>query len=388
MLNTQVDENINSLSIKPKLALLAVISLIGMVVISMLFLNSISKSLYHERETQTQQFVDTGYSILIHFHALEEKGELSKNEAQKLAISTLESVTYGNNGYLWINDIEGVMLMHPYSREYLGKSMIDYIDEQGKYIFRDIIEIAKSGGGFVEYYWPKPGQKYGSHKFSTVTLFESWDWVLGTGVYFDDIKDEIWSIAYRALAAIAFIFAIMSFISIYMSNRFLLKIINMASHDPLTSLLTRRYLSEEISILISNHDRGMQKYLAAIFLDIDFFKKVNDTYGHASGDEVLSQVGKCINQSIRGGDLGVRYGGEEFVVIMLCENKVEAIEVASRICADVNKINFKKEDKSFSVTLSGGVAFRDKDENFEHLLGRADDNLYAAKEAGRDCLIY
>lgn len=388
MENEITDKDLVKLNIKPKLAVLAAISLLGMVVILLILLKSVTESLYHERQLQTQQLIDMGTGIIRHFHTLQVNGELSENSAHHMAMTTLESAIYGKTGYFWINDIEGIILMHPHNPELVGKSVLEMRDIDGKYFFKDFIATAKAGGGWVDYYWSKPGEEKTYRKLSHVTLFKPWNWVLGTGIYLDDMEAEIQKIVYRAIAIVAVVFIILILVSILMSNHFLKQLSNLATHDPLTSLLTRRFLCEKMPILISNHDRAIQAYLAVIFLDIDHFKNVNDTYGHAYGDKVLSQVGKAILKSVRTGDIGVRYGGEEFVIAMSCNDKDEAIQVAQRIRAEAHAIEFQKGRKKFSVTLSAGIAYRQENEPFENLIKRADEKLYKAKEEGRDRIEY
>lgn len=382
------DKDLVKLNIKPKLVVLAVISLLGMVVISLILLKSITDSLYHERQLQTQQLIEMGRGIVRHFHTLQVKGELSEKSAQQMAMSTLQSAIYGKTGYFWINDIEGILLMHPHNPELVGRSLLDMRDAEGKYLFKDFIATAKAGGGWVDYYWPKPGEENTYRKLSHVTLFKPWNWVLGTGLYLDNMEEEIQKIAYRAIAIVVVVLIILGMVSILMSNHFLKQLSQLATHDPLTSLLTRRFLCEKMPILISNHDRSLQACLAVIFLDIDHFKNVNDTYGHPYGDKVLLHVGKAILKSVRTGDIAVRYGGEEFVIAMLCNDQDEAIQVAERIRAEAHAIAFQKKGKKFSITLSAGIAYREENEPFEHLLKRADEKLYKAKEEGRDRIAY
>lgn len=384
MENEITDKDMLKLNIKPKLVILASISLVGMVVILLILLKSVTESLYHERQLQTQQLIDMGTGIIRHFHTLQVNGELSENSAQRMAMTTLQSAIYGKTGYFWINDVEGIILMHPHNPELVGKSVLNMRDIDGKYLFKDFIATAKAGGGWVDYYWSKPGEEKTYRKLSHVTLFKPWNWVLGTGIYLDDMEAEIQKIVYRAIAIVAVVFMVLIFVSIWMSNRFLKQLSQLATHDPLTSLLTRRILCEKMPILISSHDRGIQTYLAVIFLDIDYFKIVNDTYGHPYGDKVLAQVGKAMLKSVRIGDIAVRYGGEEFVIAMLCNDQNEAIQVAERIRAEIHAIEFQKGHKKFSVTLSAGIAYRQENEVFEDLLKRADEKLYQAKEEGRN----
>ncbi|MDA7816801.1 diguanylate cyclase [Sulfurimonas sp.] len=384
MLN-KTNETLNTFSIKPKLIILTSISMIGMAIIFVLFLNSITKSLYAEREMHIEKLLDTGYNILDHFYTLQQENKLTQEEAQALVVNTLKSAKYGPNGYFWIIDTKGVIIMHPYAQEIVGKSALSIKDSNGGYMFVDFVEKAKAGGGFVEYYWPKPNSDISYKKISNISLFNQWGWSIGTGIYVDDIEKDIESIAYKIISIITIIFIIISLISIYMSNKFLRQMSDLAMYDPLTSLYNRRYMYQETSALVSNHDRYGEKYLAVIFLDIDLFKNINDTYGHSYGDKVISFVGESILKSIRAGDIAIRYGGEEFLVIMLCNNKDEALDVATRIRDNVSQMD---TDKDISLTLSAGIAFRDTDEKFEKVIERADSKLYKAKEAGRDCIKY
>jgi diguanylate cyclase (GGDEF)-like protein len=118
-------------------------------------------------------------------------------------------------------------------------------------------------------------------------------------------------------------------------------------------------------------------------LDIDHFKRVNDTFGHAAGDEVLRAVATVLEQGARTGDLVARIGGEEFVVIHVSPSG-RPHELAERLRAEVAAIRLPGELASLRVTLSAGVAARSAGESFEHALGRADGACYAAKEWGRD----
>lgn len=388
MFNNIKNKNIGNLNINPKLSLLTIVSLIGMSIIFALFLNVFTKSLYDQRKSQIFEMMHSAHDTLDYFHSLQVQDILTKAKAQEIAMGALKSVTYGNNGYFWLNDSKGVMLMNPNLPELIGKSLVEISEMHPSIPIMEFVNVSKSGGGFVEYYCPKPADRGEFHKISSVILFEDWDWVIGTGIYVDDIENEIESIAYNAIIVILIMFILLILVSMLISKHFFKQMSEIATHDPLTSLLSRRYLSEDLSTLVSSHDRGTKEYLAIIFLDIDFFKNINDTYGHAYGDKVLRHVARSILDSIRVGDLAVRYRGEEFLVAMLCDTQEEAVEVATRIRKLVSKIVFTKGRRTFSVTVSGGIAFRQDGESFEDQLKRADMNLYFAKENGRDKLHY
>lgn len=120
------------------------------------------------------------------------------------------------------------------------------------------------------------------------------------------------------------------------------------------------------------------------FFDIDFFKKINDKYGHEAGDRVLSTFGRLLKQSVRQEDIAARYGGEEFIVILPEMNLAEAWRFAERIRALVERSVFVYQDMRIKVSVSGGIAERSECEDRKALIKFADARLYEAKEGGRN----
>ncbi len=163
----------------------------------------------------------------------------------------------------------------------------------------------------------------------------------------------------------------------------------MAVTDPLTGLHNRRYLLSHLDTLAVRAAQG-GKPGAVLMADIDHFKKVNDTYGHAVGDEVLVECAKRIQLSIRGADLGVRYGGEEFVVVIPDTNLEVAQIVAERLRGSIGDKPFpvSADVGALTVTISVGISFTrgDKDTG-EDMLRRADEALYEAKRGGRNRVV-
>jgi diguanylate cyclase (GGDEF)-like protein len=134
------------------------------------------------------------------------------------------------------------------------------------------------------------------------------------------------------------------------------------------------------------------KSLSVIMFDIDFFKKFNDTYGHACGDYVLQTVARIIKNSIRGADMASRYGGEEFTVMLLNASAQEAVAVAERIRKRVETFDFFYEDQHMKVTISGGVAEFNTESNpitsAKLLVDQADQALYISKRSGRNRITF
>ncbi len=153
-----------------------------------------------------------------------------------------------------------------------------------------------------------------------------------------------------------------------------------AVHDSLTGLLNRTSLEDSLRRLVTLDNLDDVPHLAALMVDIDFFKRVNDTLGHLAGDRVLELVAKTITASIRTNDLAFRYGGEEFLVLLSQVEETAAVEAAERIRT---KLHAAKGDGP-EVKVSIGVAMRTPGEDAVSMVERADHALYRAKSNGRD----
>lgn len=165
----------------------------------------------------------------------------------------------------------------------------------------------------------------------------------------------------------------------------ILKVI--ADLDPLTQISNRRHFMTKADLYYQRHERS-QESLSLLFVDIDYFKKVNDTYGHLFGDEVLKILAKVIVDSIRPTDLCCRYGGEEFLILLHETNIEQATLVGTRIREAVEKLEIetKKEFKfTVSIGIFSGVANSHK--SIQNFIDNADKGLYMAKESGRNCVI-
>jgi two-component system, cell cycle response regulator len=165
--------------------------------------------------------------------------------------------------------------------------------------------------------------------------------------------------------------------------------IEMAITDALTGLFNRRYMENHLATLIEQAS-ARSKPLALLVLDIDYFKAINDTYGHDAGDDVLRDFALRVKRSIRGIDLACRCGGEEFVIVMPETDMAVAAMVAERlrrrIAAEPFAVN--QGQRSVSITLSIGIAaLRGRDDNAASLTKRADQALYRAKRDGRNRVV-
>jgi diguanylate cyclase (GGDEF)-like protein len=160
--------------------------------------------------------------------------------------------------------------------------------------------------------------------------------------------------------------------------------------DPLTQLGNRRAFEENLSRLSRTAVRE-HKHISLLMIDVDNFKKFNDTYGHQAGDQCLQQVAKALQTSLhRAADFGARYGGEEFAIILPNTPLSGAMHVAERVRQCVEMLQLANENApSGFISISVGVASTRADRSFtsESLIGSADSALYEAKKEGRNCIM-
>jgi two-component system cell cycle response regulator len=157
-----------------------------------------------------------------------------------------------------------------------------------------------------------------------------------------------------------------------------------ATTDGLTGLVNHRTFQERFSAMLGRAER--RSFAVSLLLtDIDHFKKVNDTYGHPTGDEVLRRVAAILRASARKIDITARYGGEEFAIVLEGTDRAGARQLAERIRQEVAQQTFASPKGNFQATLSIGVAcYPDDAREKADIIARADQSLYAAKDGGRN----
>lgn len=186
-------------SIASRLWLILAISVFMYVVLGGFAMKQNHSDLVFAKEIKTQHLVESTMGILEYFHSQEQSGQLSKQQAQEQAMNAVKKLRYGRDDYFWINDLQPVMLMHAMNPALDGKDLSGYKDPDGKEIFNEFVKIAKSqeSAGFFNYRWPMPGATNPVDKVSYVQQFKPWGWVIGTGVYLDDIQAEFRTTAIR-----------------------------------------------------------------------------------------------------------------------------------------------------------------------------------------------
>ncbi len=158
-----------------------------------------------------------------------------------------------------------------------------------------------------------------------------------------------------------------------------------AARDPLTGLLTRAFIEDRLpSRLREAEVRGQQ--VCGLLMDLDHFKRINDDHGHIVGDSVIRRTARVIQDSLRDADIGIRYGGEEFLVIFFAAGLSEGVDAAARLRDQVRELSLDDLVDGLRVTVSQGLALRARNETVTGWIDRADQALYDAKRGGRDRL--
>ncbi len=177
-------------NVSAKIMSISVISIIIILIGVFAFLEPyIEKKLMEEKRITTKHLVEVAVTLLDEYEARVQKGELTPEDARKRAALRIKSMRYGDGDYYFIIDTHPKMVMHPIKPELDGKDLTDSKDPKGKQLFIEMVKVTKDkGAGFVDYLWPKPGQKDPVLKVSYVKLFKPFGWIVGTGIYVDDVN--------------------------------------------------------------------------------------------------------------------------------------------------------------------------------------------------------
>ena len=179
----------DSLMTRTKVLLIVAAAFIGMSMIFSGALYSLDQELTGGRKIKVQQLVEAATALVAGYEQDVKSGRLTEEEAKQAALSDLKKMRYGTNDYFWVNDMTPTMVMHPIKPDLDGKSLAEMKTPDGHALFQDMVNIVKTtGGDFYYYAWPKPGFEQPVRKLSYVKGFAPWGWIIGTGVYLDDIE--------------------------------------------------------------------------------------------------------------------------------------------------------------------------------------------------------
>jgi len=207
-------------SIGKKICSLIVLSFVCFFVVIGAQVYQLKSALEDQRRNELTHLGEVALRIVQEEYASSQHGTISAEEAKSRAIARLSALRYGHDDYFWINDLLPRMVMHPIKPELNGQDLSQMQDPNGKRLFVEFVDVVKAkGSGFVDYDWPKPGADKPQPKMSHVVGFTPWNWVIGTGVYIDDLRAQIWSAAERGLAFALILLLLTGTISAFVVRR-------------------------------------------------------------------------------------------------------------------------------------------------------------------------
>lgn len=258
-----------NIKLKSKIIFLSVFIIVAFVLFTALFvIPAVNQSIDRQSETRIKNIVQAAYNVVKESYADFNNGKVDEQTAKQQAAQILRNMRYDSNmtGYIWINDYDGIMIMHPAKPELQGTNVLGMADKKGFKPFVAFVDVAKSPGeGVVRYYWPKPNVSDPQPKISYVIGFEPWKWVIGSGVYVDDLQAFKNTFALKILLVLSlliFLSILLVFLIIRPMNR------GLNSIDAHLRKLTSYDLSEE-KLLEQNDEIGAISHaIAAMTSDL------------------------------------------------------------------------------------------------------------------------
>lgn len=369
------------------------------------------------------------------------------NKETKASVAAIiYSQTFADDGYLWVNEItnwEGgdgyaIRRIHPNLKNTEGSLLsTNTKDIKGNLPYLTELEgVKKDGEVFSTYFFKRKNNDQIAEKLTYATLYKDFDWIVAMGVYLEDVQVYIddaqkpnQTLTARLLSGAAVLLVFLFLGGLFVLTRMEKWYLQRSRHvireesnvDPLTGALNRRIGDIYLIEGLKRFHRGLDNPVL-LFIDIDNFKKINDTYGHDAGDVVLKSVVDQIYQNLRSTDRLLRWGGEEFLLLCYGVERDSALSLALKLnrtismapivigktdaaptcnfdleacafmaCETVDRLNSlcitRDGEKVLFVSVSIGVTWFDKaDINPDSALKRVDEALYKAKSEGKNCV--
>lgn len=330
-------------------------------------------------------------------------------KVKKQISDEIHNSKYSNDGYIWVNEISNydggdnyaIRRIHPNLIDTEGMSLsTNMTDIKGDYPYLTELEGVKKDGEITyKYYFKKNKSDVISEKLTYAKLYKKYNWIIAMGVHLDDVQAyvDITSKESEQIILKMITHIVLWILGIFILGLIFLTVLEKWYYknsnkklkeeiyiDPLTKVYNRRAGISSISLAFKNFKKTNLSP-AIILIDIDDFKRVNDTYGHDQGDTVLINVTKMLNKHIRSTDILCRWGGEEFLLI--CDGlKVDnVVSFTDKLLDTVAQIEYECNEHKYHVSISMGVSyFGNSDKDYNSTIKRADLALYYAKKHGKN----
>jgi methyl-accepting chemotaxis protein len=191
----------------------------GMVLSFYISFNTLRTTIEREKIDGLKHFTESAVSYMQEIYNQEQSGKISCEEAQKKIFQYIQSTRFNNGNYFWIQDMNNNIILHPIVSKLNNTNVADMHDKNGVYLFKEFTRVVKENKqGYIKYLWPKPGENEPVSKISYVTEFKPYGWIIGTGVYFDNISNDVFNASKNYIILITFIFIIFQ-LFIFILNR-------------------------------------------------------------------------------------------------------------------------------------------------------------------------
>jgi methyl-accepting chemotaxis protein len=188
------------MSLRGKLTAMTLATIAALAVLFTVLLINGKSQMMADRQVKVRNLVEVAHTTAAFYEKEAKEGRMTMDEAKKGAIGAIRNMRYDKVEYFWINNLEDLMVMHPIKPELEGKKLDQLKDKNGKFLFLEFNKVVTSqGAGFVDYLWPKPGAEEGVQKISYVMGFQPWGWVIGSGIYVDDVDAQFRTDAIKLL---------------------------------------------------------------------------------------------------------------------------------------------------------------------------------------------
>lgn len=257
-----IAKRLTAMSIKTRVWLLIALAVVGQICVSAYQMRAYWNGIVEQRQHELKHLVEMTRSIVVAEHAAQVAGRKSMQEAQDAAKAQLAALRYGADDYVWINDMTPRMVMHPFKPELNGQDLRQFKDPAGLLLFVAFVDaVRKSGSGFVAYGWPRANSPQPIPKLSYVSGFEPWGWVIGTGVYVDDLDEVYWKAVSDQGGLVLGIIVITAFMSLVL-GRALSRSVNRMSEQ------MERLAGGDLDVMITGSDRKDEMGRMARALDV------------------------------------------------------------------------------------------------------------------------
>jgi len=210
---------LKNLSIKTRLFAIVGVAVLGQILVCWLVLSGLKQSILEEKRLSTLYLSQVAVALVNNYHSKVGTGELDEAKAKQLALAELKSLRYKENDYYFVIDQQVTMLMHPFRPDLDGKNVASFKDKQGEPLFQNMADgVVDDGSHSVFYNWPKPGATEEVPKITHVELFKPWGWIVGTGIYIDDVEASFYEVVMQLSVLVLLVVGLMLALSWYVTR--------------------------------------------------------------------------------------------------------------------------------------------------------------------------